>query len=913
MSSDYFDAFDEGRDLTEESAGFPKTYFRSDVASRVVQTIGRGRSVLLVGAGGVGKTRVVHEVASQMRRTGRAKVFEFSVSQLLTGTKYLGEWETKANRIIGAAMESGTVLYFSDIWNLPSAAKASNRDVTAWDLMRPFVEQERLQLIGEMSPDQLLGMSKVTRFAALFESIVVEPLSDEQIFDIASAEAPRLNLKAERDTIRRALELCRQFLPVSEGPGPVLELLAQIRDYQLEKIAVDEPESLSPRFVEKVFSIYTGLPQIVISPSVTQPVSEIIDWFEGHIVGQKDAIHAVVEAIALYKAGLHDPGRPIGSFLFVGPTGVGKTELARALARFLFGSEDRLLRFDLSEYKDYHAFQLLIGEPGNPTRPARLVDPVRARPFQVVLLDEIEKAHANVWDLLLQLLDEGRLTPGIGKPVSFRNTIVIATSNVGATEQAKASPGFHSGDADAAGERMRHALEAAFRPELLNRFQHICLFHPLSVENVRQIAQMELRRVLNRQGIAGRSIVIDVTPQVLELVIEQGHDAHYGARALKRMIQRHVTVPIATLLLERSVEDGSLLRLVARQGSVKVEVIDTAETRIRKAESQPIRSRLGPVSSRGDIENLLQELERSRTEIAEEFAALRRSPLEADEALDGTAAWRDPEALARLARQREISVATRRRLDRLHQEQLEFEHWLERAVTREERERLVTAIVRHEHDLRAVRRELILMPDLAVSDALLELRPLGAKNNQALELFRVYSAWAKHRGYSVDMVREPLSADETIVAAIGGHYAYGYLNLEQGHHRFRGERRNSVVHVRVFPWTDESGQPRFTAQRALKKDGLLGGRVRSRLVVEGSDLIFQNEKTLVENRAFAAGIIPSYRQDAGSEDKEVRRYDSNPFLLKDHLTGTSGRTDALSPDSFHNLLCSRIEAYYGAP
>ena len=442
MSRYYQDAFNEGRNLTEESTGFPKTSFRSEIASKAIQILARGRSLFLVGAPGVGKTRVIHEIVTQMRRSGRAKVIEFSVSQLLTGTKYLGEWESKANRIIEDAISSKSILYFSDIWSLPTAGRSSNRDGTAWDLIRPYLEQGRLQLIGELTPEQLLAISRVPGFATLFEPVKVPPLTSAQILEIAEDEAKRLKLETRQRTVARALELCQQFLPATEGPGPVLELLAQIRDYQSQKRDVNEPEELSPEFVEKVFSIYSGLPPIVVSPSVTRPVSEVEAWFEQHIVGQTEAIRAVVETIALYKAGLHDPGRPIGSFLFVGPTGVGKTELARALAKFLFGAENRLLRFDLSEYKDYHAFQLLIGDPSNPSRPARLTDPVRARPFQVVLLDEIEKAHANVWDLLLQLLDEGRLTPATGKTVSFRNTIVIATTNVGAREQSRPSPGW---------------------------------------------------------------------------------------------------------------------------------------------------------------------------------------------------------------------------------------------------------------------------------------------------------------------------------------------------------------------------------------------------------------------------------------------------------------------------------------
>jgi ATP-dependent Clp protease ATP-binding subunit ClpC len=910
--NDFATAFGEGRSLTAESVNFVEPMFRSELVTRVVQVLGRRGSVLLIGASGVGKTSIVHGVASQMRQTGGAKIHQFSVSQLLTGTKYLGEWESKATQIIKGAVAARAILYFSDVWNLPSAAKTSDRDVTAWDLIRPYVESGRLQLIGEMSPEQLLGTVRAPGFATSFEAIPVPPLASDQIGAILAAAAKRMQLDASATTIHRAHELCQQFMAASEGPAPALEMLAQVRDYLAQKRGVNEPEDLSPQFVEKVFSIYSGLPLFVVSPSATKPVAEISAWFQERIIGQRDAVRAVVEAIALYKSGLHDPSRPIGSFLFVGPTGVGKTELARALARFLFGTENRLLRFDLSEYKDYHAFEVLIGDPDKPERPARLVDPVRSKPFQVVLFDEIEKGHENVWDLMLQVLDEGRLTPASGKTVSFRNTIVIATSNVGAAEGMRPSPGFVA-DADATSQRMRQTLEAHFRPEFLNRFQHVVFFHPLTEEQVRQIARIEVARVLARQGIADRKIAVDVTPPVFDLIVKQGYDPRYGARALRRMVQRHITVPIATLLLERAVADHSILRLVAAGNDVKVSIVETPESRAHKAESRPIKTRFGRLESSHDIKTLIDELKRLRLELVEATAHGQEAPsADSGHALDGTTVWQSPEALGRAARRREIELASERRLARLLQHELELERWIERAATREERQRVVGAISHYEVELHAAQRELVQMPPGSVSDAIVELVALGPMNASAIELFGVYSNWANRRGHSIEMVCEPLSAIEPIVAAVGGHFAYGYLHLESGLHRFRGERENNVVRVRVLPWIDRSEQVPLVGRFALKKTGLLGGRVRSRLQVEGSDLVIQNERTLAENGGFAATIAPSYLQATLTADTEVRRYDRDPFLLKDHLTGTTGRSDALSPERFHELLCDRIAAAYAA-
>jgi hypothetical protein len=194
-----------------------------------------------------------------------------------------------------------------------------------------------------------------------------------------------------------------------------------------------------------------------------------------------------------------------------------------------------------------------------------------------------------------------------------------------------------------------------------------------------------------------------------------------------------------------------------------------------------------------------------------------------------------------------------------------------------------------------------------------ELKALGADNADALDLFRVYAAWARQRGYSVDLVCEPMAPHEPVIAAVAGHYAYGYLHLENGHHRFREEERSSVVKVRVMPWSDETASVSYSVQRALKKVGLLDGRVRSRLQVAGSDLVIQNERTLAENRSLAGSVVPSYVPESRDADTEVRRYDSDPYLLKDHLTGATGRADSLMPDKFHVLLCSRVDAKYPPP
>src|SRR5882757_3525345 len=432
----YDNALLESRELTHDSRAFRPTVFRDEILAAVAKAIAARRSVLLVGPSGVGKTKIIEVLALHLAQTGPRKLYELTTIQILSGTVYLGEWQSKATAIFDAAAKGKSLIYFSDIWNLPSAGRSSNRDDTVWDALRPRLLNGELQVIGEITEQQLLALNALSGFTTPFEIIEVPPLSADQVASVVRAEAERISLEMDTPAAARLLELCSQFLPASSGPGPALRLAGQIRQYLDEKRAAGEDEPVTAGFVEKVFAVYSGLPRFVVSRQEVRPVAEIRDWFQSRIVGQREAIDAVVQMITLYKAGLHDARRPIGSFLFVGPTGVRKTELARTLAIYLFGSDKRLLRFDVSEFKDYHSFQMLIGDPEKPERPARLIDPVRAQPFQVVLLDEIEKAHANVWDLLLQLLDDGHLTPARGPVVNFRNTIVIATANAGAQAMA---------------------------------------------------------------------------------------------------------------------------------------------------------------------------------------------------------------------------------------------------------------------------------------------------------------------------------------------------------------------------------------------------------------------------------------------------------------------------------------------
>jgi hypothetical protein len=625
-------------------------------------------------------------------------------------------------------------------------------------------------------------------------------------------------------------------------------------------------------------------------------------------VGQKPAVEAVVEAVALFKAGLQDPAHPIATFLFIGPTGVGKTELARLLATFIFGSVHRLLRFDLSEFKSYHSFEMLLGDPNAPGKPARLVDPVRRQPFQVILFDELEKAHPNVWDLLLPLLDDGRLTPPGGQAVDFRNTIIIATSNIGAQEAQKALGFGAETDSRAQEDRLRKALESAFKPEFLNRFQHIVVFHPLTKEQVRRIAQQELKKILDREGITGRNLIVDVDEEAIDFVIKRGFDARYGARALKREVQRQLVLPLAIMLMEKPVEPGSILTVSIQDGAVRTKVVETTET--IEIEGGPVRLETGAKVGRKEVlagieetRNRIETISRVVDEVRLKKEQNRLGQLQSEPDF-----WKNPPEAIQVFRDLDRLTVILERLERLRMRVESLAEELPRAATKHMLEQIGYQFLRLQEDVRTAHLELACMDREAEWDALVEIRPLTRDGRAMRDLLaETYRKWADHRRVATEWLCEPRTDEEPVFQAFKGHYVSGYLMLEGGIHRLRQSGSASAARVRVSTWKDGTGSPDFGEHFALKTRGQFGGRIRSRLECSGG-IVLQNERTLAENRELAADIVSSWTEDPTPLDEVVRRYDRSPSKIRDGLTGfTSGRSDALEPASFHELLCRRIE------
>ncbi len=914
MGDDYTNTLErDTRDLVELAAAgtLPPVRFREPLVRRVIEMLSKRRSVLLTGASGVGKTAVVHAIAHRLVDLGTMALRETSTTRVMSGTKYLGEWQSKISALVKQADDNGAVLYLSDVWNVPTVGRTSQDPSNLLDALGPLLEARQVVLLGEASTEVLRAMERVPGFTKLFEHVIVPALTTQQAREIVSEVSARHGAILDEPSLNAMLTLTSRFLPQRPQPGPALSLVANVISYRDQKTSVGENEALDPEFIERVFSIYSGLPLFVVSQGETRPAGDIRAWFQERIVGQQRAIEAVVETIALFKAGLHDPTRPIGAFLFVGPTGVGKTELARKLAEYLFGSATRLLRFDMSEFKDYHAFEMLLGDPKDPWRPARLIDPVRQQPFQVVLFDELEKGHSNVSDLLLQLLDDGRLTPPGGEPVNFRNTIVIATSNVGAQGADRAMGFGATAGATEQQERIRKALESAFRPELLNRFQHIVVFDSLTPDQLRTVARQELSRILAREGIAGRKLIVDVADEALDLVIESGVDPRYGARSLKRELQRQIVLPLAMTLMEKEVEPGTLMVVGTAKNRIAVKILDTPESARAKEAKAPItvpgRRRMGRAELKLELRDAKKRVETIAAAVDEEF--LRKEHERLDELRKDPAFYANPAQVAPTLREMDWATTTLARLDRLRARIGETRDGLEAAITRPELQAVGSDLGRLDTALQHAHRELVVMGLPGLWDALVEVRPTPGERARAARdlLVETYRKWAEGRSMTVVAIRDPLDDQEAVAFAVQGPWAYGLLRLESGVHRLRDGDHTGVCTVTVGPWTDATDRPTFETRRALKgKTGQCFGRVKSRLECQGG-LVLQNERTIAANIELAKDLCGPWDRAPAPPEAIVRRYGTNPWNVRDVLTGqNTGRPDALSPRSFHELLCRRV-------
>lgn len=798
-------------------------------------TATRPSPVLITGEPGVGKSVLIDILADRLNSEGWL-VFEASAAEILAGQKYIGELEERVREMLGVLNRRRALWRVPDFFDLLAKGSHARDPRGILDLLIPAIERGELLLIGEITPRQLAQLLLARpSIRHLFEIVQLPPANTAVLADVAAqwaqAQADRLGTTiADGRTLAEATRMAAQYFPEQHEPGRLLRLLNET----LQVATAQEPQRL-PLDAETLLAAIaarSGLPREVIDDRQSLDLERLRGFFRQRVLGQDEAVDCLVDRIAMLKAGLVDSNRPIGVFLFAGPTGTGKTELAKALGELLFGSDERLLRLDMSEFQSEDSVWRLVGDEGGHGGVRSLTARIREQPFSVVLLDEFEKAHPRVWDLFLQVFDDARLTDRSGHTADFRHSIIILTSNAGSTISRTAGPGFTAGAGGYSRNAVEKVLFETFRREFLNRLDRIVLFKPLDRGLMREILHKELARVLTRRGLRNRDWAVEWEPSAIEFLLDRGFTPDLGARPLRRAIEHHLLAPLAHSIVEHRAPQGDQFLFVRSAGDrLEVQFIDPNATPTPDAPALSFDGALPP-----DLRDLVYAPTATPAAIARLNERLDR--LTEMLSSDGWKSARDEDYATMSERDFWSTPARFEVLDRI-----ERRDRIESA--RDTAERLANRLNREGANGEFAGRlaQLLFLLGLAIDavregrpqDALVEIMASGSDRQRQnadtrlwwQQLLAMYLAWAERRNMRIEILRqEPEHCHAWF--AVSGFGALELLEAESGLHVLEQDHedhptRRFSLQVRVAP--DLPGKTR-RAQSASDEEPRICRRYR---------------------------------------------------------------------------------------